>query len=88
MFFIAGRKILGDGDAFCIGDVFQHLFSERANTKGCQSAAQVLIAFSFAPYLDELVTKGGGIPKNMFIDDANQSIQLHQGVLEWCCCQE
>ena len=37
---------------------------------------------------DELFSKGWGIAKNMFVDDADQSVQLHQRVLQQCCRQQ
>ena len=88
MFFVARREVLSDRNAVGIGDVFNNLLPQCANADRHQSAAKLGISLRLTACLDELVTEGGGIPEDVFVDHADQPVQLHQRVLEGSRRQE
>jgi hypothetical protein len=78
---LAGCEFLDDGDALRVGDGVSHLFAQCAFAQGGDAAAKLLEGLLVID-ARELTAKAVQVTEDPPVDDADQPVQLQQGVLQ------
>jgi hypothetical protein len=87
VFILCGIKLLGDGYAIRIFDIFQDLAAQRPLADGLQSAFEV-IKIVFAGKSRKLVLETLQVTEGIIINDAHKAIEFKKGVLKRCGRQQ
>ena len=76
-----GKNSLRDRDAMGEADVFEHLLSQRAGAERLQSSFSSVLRCSSSLVRTNFSRKDAAIAEDVRVDDADESVKLHEGVL-------
>ena len=77
------KEVFGEGDAVGVPDVFKHLTAERSVAQRGKTGFE-FVECSLCGDAGVLCFEAFIVAKGVAVDHADQTIQLHQGVLQWC----
>ena len=75
-------KIPGQGDTAGERNIFHHLFTQGADADRGDAVPQAISTVGIQPAVGELVTERFNITEDVFINDAYQSVEFVECVLQ------